>query len=62
MDDESKDSQHSAPPVKPRLKLDLDALPEQTSDDLDLSWGDAPLNDAAKQQRYLADKPPHHGD
>ncbi len=62
MADESMNSEQAPPLVKPRLKLDLDGLPEQTSDDLDLSWGDAPVNDATKQQRYLADKPPHHGD
>jgi len=48
--------------MKPRLKLDLDALPDQTSDDLAQSWGESTPDDAAKEQRYLADKPPHHGD
>ena len=49
-------------PVRPRLKLDLDLVPEQTSDDLASSWGDASPDDAAKRQNYLAEKPPHHGD
>jgi hypothetical protein len=47
---------------RPRLKLDLDLVPEQTSDDLASSWGDASPDDAAKRQNYLAEKPPHHGD
>ena len=49
-------------PARPRLKLDLDLVPEQTSDDLASSWGDAAPDDAAKRQTYLAEKPPHHGD
>lgn len=54
---------HSATPApKTRLKLDLDSFPEQTSDDRPESWGEASPDDAAKRQRYLADKPPHHGD
>jgi hypothetical protein len=49
-------------PPRPRLRLDLDLVPEQTSDDLATTWGDAPLDDSAKRQSYLAEKPPHHGD
>ncbi len=48
--------------IKPRLKLELDALPDQTSDELAQSWGESRPDDAAKEQRYLAEKPPHHGD
>jgi hypothetical protein len=29
---------------------------------LPATWGDAPLDDSAKKQSYLAEKPPHHGD
>jgi hypothetical protein len=48
--------------MKPRLILDLDALPDETSDDLAQSWGESTLDDVAKERRYLAEKPPHHGD
>ena len=49
-------------PVRRRLRLDLDLVPEQTSDDLAATWGDGAPDDAAKRQSYLAEKPPHHGD
>ena len=39
-----------------------DEIPEQTSDDTSVGWGD----DAAEAERdgddwYLAERPPHHG-
>ena len=49
-------------PVRPRLKLDLDFVPDQTSDDLATSWGDVVPDEAARRQSYLSEKPPHHGD
>jgi hypothetical protein len=40
---------------------------EQTRDDTDLGWGDALSDrsghdDAADLERYLRERPPHHGD
>lgn len=55
-------SDSPVPSAKPRLKLDLDSLPEQTTDDLAQSWGESMPDDAAKKQNYLSEKPPHHGD
>ena len=39
-------------------------LPEQTSDDLAVGWGDESPEDADADRDawYLAEKPPHHGD
>jgi hypothetical protein len=41
-----------------------DELPEQTSDDQPLGWGDELPEDAERDRDawYLAEKPPHHGD
>jgi hypothetical protein len=35
-------------------------LPEQTSDDTDEAWGETPDRDDV--ERYLRERPPHHGD
>jgi hypothetical protein len=44
-----------------RLDLDVELLPEQTSDDTDAA--EAPATDPATVlRRYLDEKPPHHGD
>jgi hypothetical protein len=60
--DAAADAHAPEPSAKPRLKLDLDSLPEQTSDDLAQSWGESIPDDATKRQNYLSEKPPHHGD
>ena len=60
--DAAADVHAPKPSAKPRLKLDLDSRPEQTSDDLAQSWGESIPDDAAKKQSYLSEKPPHHGD
>ena len=52
----------AASPERPRLKLDLDFVPDQASDDLATSWGDVVPDEVARRQSYLAEKPPHHGD
>lgn len=39
-----------------------DLLPDQTSDDLAAGWGERRETDDELLQRYLADRPPHHGD
>ena len=49
----------------PRLDLDVELVPEQTSDDTDAGWGGNERGDvdpAELLRRYLDDKPPHHGD
>ena len=38
-----------------------DALPEQTSDDTDVGWGDAGADDE-DLRRLLDERPPHHID
>ena len=41
---------------------------EQTRDDTDLGWGDPPIDrsahgeDQADLERFLRERPPHHGD
>jgi hypothetical protein len=35
-------------------------LPDQTSDDLDVGWGDEPVDD--DDARLLDERPPHHVD
>jgi len=37
-----------------------ESLPEQTSDDTDVGWGDAPEDDA--DERLRDELPPHHVD
>jgi hypothetical protein len=52
-------------PPRPRLDLDVELVPDQTSDDTDAGWGAAPTaaeDPAATLKRYLDEKPPHHGD
>lgn len=47
------------------LDLDVDLVPEQTTDDTDAGWGAesrAEQEPAAVLRRYLDEKPPHHGD
>ena len=36
-------------------------LPDQTSDDTDVGWGERP-SEADDDQRLLDDRPPHHVD
>ena len=53
------------PVVARRLELDVDLVPEQTTDDTDAGWGTerrADVDPAALLRRYLDEKPPHHGD
>jgi len=38
-----------------------ESLPEQTSDDTDEGWGERPA-DPDDDQRFLDERPPHHGD
>ena len=41
----------------------LPELPEQTTDDTDRGWGERPTeSDPDDLERFLADRPPHHGD
>ena len=48
-------------PTPRRLDLDVELLPEQTSDDTDAA--EAPNADPATVlRRYLDERPPHHGD
>ena len=52
-------------PAAAPLRLDVDLVPEQTSDDTDAGWGASPArtdDPAAVLRRYLDEKPPHHGD
>ncbi len=45
-----------------RAGYEDELLPEQTSDDTDLGWGEAPPDDdaeAADDERLRRDKPPH---
>jgi hypothetical protein len=52
-----------APPA--RLDLDVDLVPDQTTDDTDAGWGTEARADAdpvTLLRRYLDEKPPHHGD
>jgi len=52
-------------PSPKRLDLDVDLVPEQTTDDTDTGWGGesrAAPDPAALLRRYLDEKPPHHGD
>ncbi len=37
-----------------------DVLPEQTSDDTDLGWGDPPDDEASEDERLRREKPPHY--
>jgi len=39
----------------PRSKV----LPEQTSDDTDLGWGEQPDDEMAEDERLRREKPPH---
>jgi hypothetical protein len=52
------------PEQKP-LDLDVDLVPDQTTDDTDEGWGGesrAEKDPATVLRRYLDEKPPHHGD
>jgi hypothetical protein len=47
------------------LDLDVELVPEQTSDDTDAGWGSesrAEQDPRTVLRRYLDEKPPHHGD
>lgn len=46
------------PPLAPRAQ---DLLPDATVDDTDAGWGERPESDEERAQRYLAERPPHHG-
>jgi len=39
-----------------------DPLPDQTVDDTDVGWGDAPSADDDDVRRLLDERPPHHVD
>jgi hypothetical protein len=42
-----------------------EVLPEQTGDDTDTGWGDDESEAAIaerEKERYLRERPPHHGD
>lgn len=62
MSEQPDDARGAAP--RP-LRLDVELVPEQTTDDTDAGWG-APARDgsdpAAVLRRYLDETPPHHGD
>lgn len=65
VDGSTADQPKSEATPRPKLDLDVDLLPEQTSDDLDSSWGGGASeadDPAARLRRYLAETPPHHGD
>jgi hypothetical protein len=51
------------PPTRPTIDVDL--VPDQTSDDTDAGWGGGSREDrdpTTVLRRYLDEKPPHHGD
>lgn len=63
--DHGRVTDDSAAPKPPRPRIDVDLVPEQTSDDTDAGWGAesrADRDPAAVLRRYLDEKPPHHGD
>jgi hypothetical protein len=37
-----------------------DPTPDQSTDDTDLGWGEAPDVDMDDDERFLRDKPPHY--
>jgi hypothetical protein len=41
--------------------IDWTVLPEQSGDDTGEAWGER-RSDAADLERYLYERPPHHGD
>jgi hypothetical protein len=43
-------------------RRDDELLPEQTDDERGESWGERPEDDDELLRRYLAERPPHHGD
>lgn len=48
-----------------RLDLDVDLVPDQSTDDTDAGWGTetrAETDPVTLLRRYLDEKPPHHGD
>ncbi|MEZ5115340.1 MAG: hypothetical protein R2737_03640 [Candidatus Nanopelagicales bacterium] len=52
--------------ARQRQALDVDLVPEQTSDDTDASWGDGSGRsggggDGDDLRRFLDERPPHHG-
>lgn len=50
----------AAPPLRAIIEDDL--LPGSTLDDTDAGWGDRSETDQERLRRYLAERPPHHGD
>jgi len=59
------DDPAASEPARVRPVIDVDLVPEQTSDDTDAGWGAESRTEsdpAAVLRRYLDEKPPHHGD
>jgi hypothetical protein len=48
------------PPVPGGGLVFDDPLGQQTSDDVDLGWGDESRGDRGDLARFLDEKPPHH--
>ncbi|MET0740752.1 MAG: hypothetical protein ABWZ26_04270 [Candidatus Nanopelagicales bacterium] len=48
------------PPSRPP-RHDLDIPTDVTRDEVD-HWGELPVEAAAEDDRYLWERPPHHGD
>lgn len=42
-----------------RQGYDDDVLPEQTSEDTDLGWGELPDDEVTEDERLVREKPPH---
>ena len=42
-----------------RQGYDDAVLPEQTTDDTDLGWGDPPQDEDSDDERLVREKPPH---
>ncbi|HST46720.1 hypothetical protein [Jatrophihabitans sp.] len=49
----------SSPSAGPRRQAGEDLLPQRSSDEAELGWGDRP--DQYGDDWYLAERPPHHG-
>ena len=44
---------------RPDESYDDERLPEQTSDDTDLGWGEPPDDPGVEDERLIREKPPH---
>ena len=52
-----------SPEVRLPASSVLAVPPEQTTDDTDRGWGERPAeSDPDDLERFLSDRPPHHGD